>query len=445
MHISKPLVVAVLALAAATPARADTVDVTSTTLLQVGEQTRGGQPLQEPELVTVAPVFEILSISARDVTNPLVDDLSIVLQTWGSVDLDEPRWDNGTSSDFTGDVVAGYVEGKLLARHLTLRLGRGHVFAGAGRAIHLDGGQAIATLPFGVRLSGYAGVPVSQRFASRRTLVSWNPTGGDLAYGGRVGWSRGYAGYPGRGLEIGASVNFVEDDGDPVREEAALDLRSQPFRDLTLSGLGAYSLYDERVSEVTLRASYSATRRLFVTADARYVEPDLLLARNSILSVFSDAERMTFGAGATYELLRGLRAGASYHLALEPNETEDESDYVGHEADASLEWEKGHTLAGAEVLFLDALENGYVAVRIFGRQELGRFFASADVFGHLFRESVNGEDQAVTGTLSAGVDLARGFSAVVSGRAGMTPFLEQAFDVMAKLVYNSSYRIREVY
>ena len=43
-----------------------------------------------------------------------------------------------------------------------------------------------------------------------------------------------------------------------------------------------------------------------------------------------------------------------------------------------------------------------------------------------------------------GSRLAKGFSAVVAGRAGVTPFLEQTYDVMAKLVYNQTYRIREV-
>jgi hypothetical protein len=57
---------------------------------------------------------------------------------------------------------------------------------------------------------------------------------------------------------------------------------------------------------------------------------------------------------------------------------------------------------------------------------------------------VNGQDYAVTGTLTAGVELAKGFSAVISGNAGVTPFLEQTYNVMAKLVYNSTYRMREV-
>lgn len=444
MRISKTLVAAVLALAAG-PARADTVDATSTTLLLVGEQTRGGLAPQTPELVTVAPVFEILTISARDLTNPVADDLSIVLQTWASYELGEdPRWDNGTTSDLTGDVVTGYIQGKLLDRHLTLRLGRSHVFTGAGRGIQLDGGEVIGQLPFGLRLSAYAGAPVSQRFATRRTIRSWNPVGGDLAYGGRVAFAYGLAGYPGRGLELGASANFVQDGDDPVREEAAADFRFQPVRDLTFTGLGAYSLYDEEFSEGQLRVSYSVTRRLFVEADARYVRPDLLLSRNSILSVFAAENQQAYGAAFSYALAHGLRAGAAYHLVVEPGEAEEDDDNLGHEAEASIEWERGRTTLGGDVSYLDALENGYTALRIFGRQEYGRLFAAADVLGHLFREDVNGEDVALTGTLTAGVNITRNFSAVVSGRAGVTPFLEQAFDVMAKLVYNSTYRVREV-
>ena len=99
---------------------------------------------------------------------------------------------------------------------------------------------------------------------------------------------------------------------------------------------------------------------------------------------------------------------------------------------------------GAELLYLDALENGYVAARLFGRRDLGKLFATADVFGHFFRESVNGEDLAVSGTLAAGVDIAKGFSAVLAGTAGLNPFLEQTYSAMAKIVYNSTYRVREV-
>jgi hypothetical protein len=370
------------------------------------------------------------------------EDLSLFVSTWGSYEFSDPRWDAGPSDTLNGDVVTLYAQARVLHRRLTLRFGREMVTTGVARMIHIDGGEAIAILPLGFRVQAYAGAPVTQRFGARDTLRSWNPVGGDLAYGGRVAFAYGLAGHPGAGLELGASANFVEDGGDAVRQEVGADLRLQPFRDLTLTGLAAYSLFDERASELMARASYSVTRKLRLEADARYYAPDLFLARNSILSVFSTEDRADFGGAFTYALGHGLGIGAGYHLVVEPGETEDAADFHGSEAAANVEWESGPTLAGAEVEYLDALENGYVALRVFGRRELGRMFASADVLGHLFRESVNGEDFAVTGNVSAGYELAKGFSAVVSGTAGVTPFMEQTFSVMAKLVYNSTYRMR---
>ncbi len=444
MRIPTPLAAAVLALFAGSAARADTVDVTSTTLLQVGQQTRGGLPLQRPDLVTVGPAFEILSITARGVTNPVADDLSIVLDTWGSYELADRRWDTGTSSKLNGDVVTGYLSGRFLGRRLTLRLGREHVATGVGRMIQIDGGEAILALPVGLRISLYGGVPVSQRFTTRTSVVTWNPVGGDRAGGVRLAWSAALPGMPGRGLDLGVSSNVVQDGSDPVRQEVGADLRLQPTGTLAFTGVGAYSVYDERFSEIAGRATWAATHRLYVEADARRVAPDLFLSRNSILSVFTDSTRTEVGGGATYEIGKGLAVGAAYHAEIEPGETEESAKYLGHEAEGRIEWHRGRSLAGAELLYLSALENGYTALRLFGKQGFGRLFAAADVLGHRFRKDVNGESGAFTGALTAGVEIANGFSAVVSGRAGFTPFLERTADVMAKIVYNQTYRTREV-
>lgn len=443
MRIPK-LLGAVLAVLAASPGRADTIEVTSTTLLNIENQTRGGVPGEEWRVDTVAPAFEILSMTARDLTNPAVDDLTISLSTWGSYELNDPRWDNGTGSDLTGDVVMGYVSGKLLDRRLTLRLGREQVQTGAARMIHLDGGEAIAVLPYGFRVSGYVGVPVSQRFTTRTGVRNWNPLGGDLAYGGRAAWSLALPGWPGRGLDVGASANVVDDDGDPVKQELAADFRLKPSGALVFSGFGAWSVYDERFSEATVRAGWWPTRRLLVEADWRYVAPDLFLARNSILSVFSAEEWHAFGGSATYRFGRGLSAHGAYHLQVEPAATSGASRELGHEALARVDWERGRTISGLEVFVLDSFDNGYVGGRAFGRHEIGRYFLALDVLLHGFREEVNGEDVALTGTASAGVDIAKGFTAVLAGRAGVTPFLERSFDVIAKLAYNQTYRKLEV-
>jgi hypothetical protein len=435
-----PILLATALALLASSARAGTIEVNSTTLLNVAKQTRAAPPGEDFDLATVAPAFQILSITARDLRNPLADDLTIVLSTWGSYDFQDPRWDNGTRHDLTGDVVTGYVQGKLLHRQLTLRLGRAQIQTGVARMIHLDGGQAIALLPGGFRASAYVGAPVSQRFATRSGYRSWNPVGGDLAYGGRLGWSLALPGVAGRGLDVGASANVVEDGGDPVKQELGADLRLRPIDPVTLTAFAAYSIYDERVSEASVRAGWTPMRRLLVEADYRFVAPDLLLSRNSILSVFSDEERQLVGGGATYQVGHGLRVGGSYHLQLEPDATGRAGEELGHQADARVEWERGTALAGAEAFYLDAFENGYVGGRLFGRKELGRAFAAVDALLHVFREKVNGEELAVTGTLSAGYRIMRGLSAVVAGRGGTTPFLEQTFDVMAKLVYEETYR-----
>ncbi len=443
MRISTPLAAVFLALVTG-QARAETVDVSSTTMLQLGQQTRGGSNPLNPDLVTVAPAFEILSIAARDVKNPVFQDLSLFVSTWGSYDFQDLRWDAGTDSKLNGDVMTLYAQARMLNRRLTLRLGREMVTTGVSRMIQIDGGEAIVLLPAGFRVQAYAGAPVTQRFGARDAMRSWNPVGGDLAYGGRLAFAYGFAGYPGRGIELGASANYVQDGGDPVREEVGVDLRFQPFRDLTLTGLGSYSVYDERPSELLARASYSVTRKLRIEADARYYAPDLFLARNSILSVFSTEDRRDYGGAFTYELGHGLGFGAGYHLVLEPGETTSADQFRGSEAAAHVEWQRGSAVAGAELDYLDAFENGYTALRLFGRRDFGKLFAAADVMAHSFREKINGEDYAVTGSVSVGMELAKGFSAVISGRAGVTPFLEQTFDVMAKLAYNSHYRSREV-
>jgi hypothetical protein len=85
-----------------------------------------------------------------------------------------------------------------------------------------------------------------------------------------------------------------------------------------------------------------------------------------------------------------------------------------------------------------------VAFRAYGSHRIGRIFGAADLIGHFLREPVNGEEVAVTGTLTGGMALGGGWSAAVAGRAGMNPFFEQQYDATVKLVYNQTYTVREV-
>jgi hypothetical protein len=438
---------AALVLLASPAVRAETIEASSTTFLTIGKDTRyhGGT---KPDLVTVAPAFEILSITARDMEAGFADDVQAVLSTWASVDLAERRWDNGTaSSSFTGDVTTGYVQGRMLDRHLTLRVGRSMVPNGIARMLQIDGGYALVDVPAGpllVKVSSYVGSPTSQRFTDRSGDKSWNPQGGTLAYGGRVAAALPLTGWPGRGLELGGSFNEVDDHSHIARQEVGGDLRLQPFagNDLALAGFTSLSLPENRVSEASAALSASATRKLHLTADWRYAEPSLLLSRYSILSVFSASTWNEFGGGARYQLGHGLTAGLDAHLRIEPGETS--GTHTGTDLAGTLDGAFGKTTAGLEVSYLDAATNGYTALRVYARRELGRAFVAADVMPQFFRKDINAHSSAVTGTLSGGLNLAHGFSAVLAGGAGMTPYLEQSYELFVKLAYNQTYRVEEV-
>jgi hypothetical protein len=438
------LLAAVLAVAAGSAARAATIDASSTTLLYAGQQPRGGPVNEKPDLATVVPLFEIITISARDLSQSKKYQLEIQFSGWGSWDTADLRWDNGTQGDITGDVLTGFVKAQFLDRAVTLRVGREMVGLGATRYLQIDGGDLVLRIPGGFALSGYVGSPVSQRFQSRGELVSWNPAGGDLAYGGRLGWSLAIPGTPGKGLDVGAFYSEVKDGSAIARNDVGVDLRLQPLGNLTLSGFGVYSLVAEELSEATAILSWTATHRLHVNADWRFSVPSLVLPQTSILSVFSASNRNDFGGGITYEITRAWEAGGDVHVLLEPGESEG-STYTGLEAALRTRWARGGSTVGGEVLFLRALENGYWGARIFGRQDFAKtFFATVDVLGTWYREQVNGQDYAVQGTLSAGAELGHALSVVVSGSAGVNPWFEQQYSAMAKLVYNQTYTTRQV-
>src|SRR5512141_1303948 len=104
----------------ATPALADVVRANSTTLFYTRQDPYAG------DLQRASPIFQLVSITATEVSAGFAEEVEIALSTWGSVDIgDERRWVNGAStSSPAGDVDVGYIKGELLARRMVLRLGR---------------------------------------------------------------------------------------------------------------------------------------------------------------------------------------------------------------------------------------------------------------------------------------------------------------------------------
>jgi hypothetical protein len=449
MRTPKILLATVLALSAIA-ARADTVEASSTTYFSAGKQPRGGVAGQTPDLVNVMPIVEVLTLSARGVKNPLVDNLEFVVSTWGSMELQDPRWDTGTSGKLNGDVLTGYVKGQLFARRLTFRLGRENVPVGAGRVASIDGGDVALRLPFGVGLSAYAGVPVAQRFTSygnssaagyagTTAARSWNAMGGDLAYGGRASLSLVLPLAFLKSIDVGGSAAFVDDGGQKVRRDAGVDARIRLLGDLAVNAWALYALEAARLAEVAAVATWHPLRTLLLTADYKKTAPDLMLPMTSILTVFAESERQEVGGGFRWNLTRSVEGGVDYHALLEPS-GDGTSTKLGHEVTGRGDYRDGPVRAGGELTWLKALDNGYGGGRCYARREFGRLFAAADVQAYVFDKKVNGQDYSATFGATAGWQLAKNWTASLTGRAGTTPFMESQVDVMAKLTYNQSVR-----
>src|SRR5215204_3010474 len=103
------------------PVQADVVRANATTLFYTRQDWYAG------DLQRAAPIFELVSITASEVTSPFAEDVEIALSTWGAVDLADVRlWQNGGTVDrrVSGDVDTAYIKGELLSRRLVLRVGR---------------------------------------------------------------------------------------------------------------------------------------------------------------------------------------------------------------------------------------------------------------------------------------------------------------------------------
>jgi hypothetical protein len=180
-----------------------------------------------------------------------------------------------------------------------------------------------------------------------------------------------------------------------------------------------------------------ALPRLLVSADFRHLEPDLLLARDSILSVFAADRRNEVGGGLSYGW-RALTLDADGHYLKQEG-------VDGQRLRARATWRSARGNAvGVELGNLYAAGNGYFEARAFATRRVGRFTGSIDLQEYAFKHDVNGQKNSFIATATLGRVLGYGFAALISGSGGATPYYEKRFDFMAKLAYNQTYVLREV-
>jgi hypothetical protein len=399
-------------------ARGEIVDASSTTLLS------GRQDPRDGVVHTAVPVFELVSVRASDLRVPGVEDMMLVLSGWGAVALADPI----EGQRGLGDLDVAFAEGKLLRRRIALRLGRQLLIAGAGRNLAFDG-LSVTVRPWRwVGVSAQAGVPVTPRFAVDR---------GDALIAARAFVK------PAFDREAGVSILQLLDNGEIARRDLAFDARLVPARSLplALSGFALLSLYDRRLGEGNVAATYQLGRRLELTGDYRRTAPDLFLPRNSIFSVFSQETRDEVGGYLYGKLLPRVRLQGSYHVIVDAGGT-------GHDGNAKLTGtfgRDGRNTLGVESRRLALPQTGYTMARAFVLMRVvPAIVTTLDASSFFFDADVNGQRRSFVGAATLAYDVRPGWRAVVTGIGSVTPFAERRFEGMAKLVYQLTTRVRQV-
>jgi hypothetical protein len=407
-------VVAIVLIVSAS-ARAQTVDAVATTLAQGRADPRDGN------LYSSAPIYQQVALTLSNVQLRYVDDLRLVVSGWGELAFMITESQLGA----TGDLDVGFFEGKLFRRRLTLRLGRQLVYGGAARMQPLDGAMLTLRILHNISVDVYGGAPVTPRFGVRQ---------GDFTTGARLSWQ------PRFDSAVGISFAEMLKDGRQARQDLGVDARWQPLPSLALSGYALLSLLELRLAEADLAASYQPRPTILVRADYRRTAPDLFLPRSSILSVFAQESRDEAGAELFWRILSRLRLEGDWHAIVDGTGFGQRG---GARVSASLGPAFATTLA-AETRFLRLASNdGYTQARLYAVQRLPRgLVATLDLDSYILARPINGRSFSFTSAVTLGWDFAPRWRAVMSAVADTTPLVQRNFELLAKLVFNATWRLR---
>lgn len=382
------------------------VDVRSTTIF-------GGRPsVVDGKVSTVVPLTEVVGLSARRIENPVFQDLSVAVDAWGSYEFSNGPEGNNLASD----VNIAQIEGKLLDRRLRLRLGRQIVHGGVARASFIDGLGVEYRSAFAVGVQVYAGVPVEKRFSN------WPKS--DFATGARVFWA------PSFNTELGASFTWMRQDHVVAREDVGVDGRARLHKTVTLNGSASFALTEQRLIEAVVGPRWTPIPAVEVYADYRHQSPDLLLPRNSILSVFASTQRDDAGLSVLYAAgPLGLYAEGR-KLWLPFGDGYDAGARATYRFDAA-----GRTMLTAQARRLLIPDNGYLQGRLAARKTFGELALSADLESYLLDKAVRGQTTSFSVAVNGTWKFHPSWQAGLTLFGATTPTFETRYEAIAKLVY----------
>lgn len=389
-------------------AGAQVVDASSTTMLRLKPEWKAG------ETRTGFWGTELVGLSVRGIEVSGVDDLNIQLSAWGQVSSLQNSIYTGT----TGDIDLLFIQGALFNRHLSLTLGRQLVSGGAARVLQLDGVNATVMFGKGFGVTGYAGAPTVSRFTY--------PVG-EFAFGGRAFWRPSY------GSEVGVSFLEILSGGVLARQDVGLDARWAILSNLSATASGILSVQNARFADADASLHWQILPTVEVFARGQHLEADLFLPMTSIFTVFTNTNRDAAGGGLFWQASPRFGLYGEYQRLWVDGGKGDEA-----ELRATYRLARKSTV-GVNARFLFVPVNGVTDLRAWISHALTeRIRLTADVEGTVLNAAVNGKTNSIVGAGSATWAIGSGWSAMLSGSVGATPFFQTVATLTARIGYNFS-------
>ena len=392
-------------------AAAQVVEGSSTTVLRLQPDWKAG------DTRTGFWGTELVGLTVRGVEMSWVDDFRIQLSAWGQLSsLGDPA---GTGNGTTGDIDLLYVQGALFHRHLGLTLGRQLISGGAARVLQLDGVNATVAIGKHFGITGYAGAPVVSRF---------NYPVGEFAFGGRAFWR------PSWGTEMGLSFIEIISGSVLSRQDLGLDGHWLIFSTLSAAASGIVNIQQGRVADANLTVTWQVFPALELFVKGQHTSPDLFLPLTSIFSVFSNINNDAVGGGASWQATKRLSLYGEYQRLWV------DDGLKGDEAELRATYRLTRkALVGVDARFLFVPVNGATDLRAFVIYPITQQIKlSGDVDLTLLQNPINQGDSSVVGTASATWAIGSGWSAMLSGSLGTTPFFEARYTATARIGYDFS-------
>ncbi len=418
--VARSVVIGMILLLVATafPAGVWAVDVAgdSRTYLRTRETAAGDN---------LMPLYEYLNLA---VTNAGSEAMSFHVGGWLRYDLQDDTRGKSRNSDLQ----YAYLSYRSANDNRILNLGRVMVFEGVA-AERVDGLYARTDLAGGFGLSAFGGVPVE---------VGGDTGGNNVIYGGRLAHQSANL------YTFGVSYLKQEKDSQEYREEQGVDILLRPLKKVEILGRSSYNVRTSGWMEHSYFLLLGPFDKLRLHTRASMINyEDYFTAVTTPALTFQPGgpidpreKATTLGEEISYAWSENLSLSVEYRKY--DYDIAGGANYYGMRATYSVP-DMGSMGLSLHRMDGEASRLQYDVVRIYGSKKIGKIDVVADLFDIMYDAPINGEDNALSASLSGGYNLTEKLKLAADVEYMSNPDYDKDVRAFIKLIYRFAYGKKE--